>query len=210
MDDKFLPPRVEGARGPEMEARLKDIAAVGDCEFCNLAAGVPKRHKHPVAVRWSHWLATLSDFPYEGTRVHILVISQDHVNNLGELSLEALAELAPFMLAVAIRFNLTGYSIVGRVGNRALTAQTIPHLCFHLAESDGKDVSSKLEEIDSRTSGVISRLPKWLMGDSEALKVFVRALNLWRSWLDKKAFRIDVKVSNDVIGEPEPSGEVSG
>lgn len=196
MSDTTAPlgPRVDGARGDEMRERMQASVEAEDCDFCKVVAGEPSRHHSPVFFEGRHWLATNNDFPYPGTKDHVLIISRDHVNDLRDLSNEALAEGMQIWVSVVDYLGLKGYCPFGRIGDRNLTAQTIPHLCFHITESDGLPVN--IESIDSEMRHVIEGLPAGMSEDPEALKKFWEAISLWRSWLEGKAIGIYPKLSN--------------
>ncbi len=193
-DTHLLAPRVDGARGDEMRRRMEESAKAGDCDFCKAIAGVPSRHHNPIVMEGDHWVATLNDFPYPGTSHHVLIIAREHVNDLRELSAAALAEGMRFWVAVVDHFGLTGYCPFGRMGDRDLTAQTIPHLHFHITQSDGKLVDPA--DVDPDVHRLIQGLPDGLANDSNGLKKLWEAISLWRSILEGKAVGIYPKLSN--------------
>ncbi len=194
-DTSPLAPRVDGARGDEMRDRMQAGKDAGVCDFCEIIAGGSPRHRSPVVLEGQHWVATYNDFPYPGTDHHILIIAREHVNDLRELSSAALAEGMQFWVRVADHFGLTGYCPFGRIGDRDLTAQTMPHLHFHITQSDGESVA--LEDIEAYYLGVLAQLPDGMSGDPKRLKKLWEAISLLRSVLEGKATGIYPKLSNE-------------
>ncbi len=187
-------PRVEGARGEEMRQRMQASKEAGSCDFCKVVAGEDSEHRSPVFLKGKHWVATKNDFPYPGTSAHVLVLSRDHVNDLDELSIGALQELTPFLLQVAQSLGLTGYCTFARLGDKDLTAQTMPHLHFHITQSDGSAVT--FEDVPEDMLAVIRALPGDLPNDSDGLKRLWEAISIYRSALEGKAIGIYPKLSN--------------
>lgn len=189
-----LGPRVEGARGSEMRTRMQASKDAGDCDFCNVIAGRPARHTSPIALEGTDWVVTPNDFPYPGTSQHLLIIARQHVSDLDELGWEALAEGMQMFTRVKHHFGLTGYCLFGRLGDRELTAQTMPHLHLHITQSDGLPVS--FDDVDPEWRAVIEALPNGMASDPDALKQLWEAISLWRSALEGKAVGIYPKLSN--------------
>lgn len=196
-DNATLGPRVEGARGDEMRERMQARADAGTCVFCDVVGGDAPDHASPIFLGVGHWVATYNDFPYAGTDAHVLILSRYHVMDLRELPVGALTEFLPFCLQVAEKLGLTGYCPFGRIGDRNLTAQTIPHLHFHVTQSDGLPVV--WESVDEDMKRVIEDLPDGMADDSDALKRLWGAIDLRRSFLDGKATGVYPKLSNKAI-----------
>ncbi len=123
------------ARTPEQLAEMKRLDEAGVCLFCPAhLAGHPRQQ---VLLSTAHWSVTPNEFPYPGTRLHLLLVPHQHVSDLLELSDEARADFWAALAATAARHRLEHYSLGIRNGDCRFTGATIAHVHAHLLVATG-------------------------------------------------------------------------
>lgn len=115
------------ARTPEQAARMAELEAQGTCRFC-----WETRHTPP-----GDWKLRPCDYPYEGTREHLLAIPQRHVTSMGELFEEEFAGLGALLSVYEGIYRPDGYTIAVRNGDMSLTGASVQHLHLHILVPDG-------------------------------------------------------------------------
>lgn len=121
-------------RTQEQLAEMRRLEAAGICLFCPSALREHARQR--VVLETAHWAVTPNEFPYGGTRLHLLVVPVRHVNDM--LDLED-AELADFWAALRLvrqRYGLEYYGLGVRNGNCSFTGATIAHVHAHVVVGD--------------------------------------------------------------------------
>lgn len=123
----------EHARTPEQLAEMQRLDAAGVCLFCPeyLAS-------HPVQrtlFSTRHWTATPNEFPYPGTRLHVLLVPHEHAADLLELSEQARGDFWVALARLAGHYHLQHYGLGVRNGDCRLTGATIAHVHAHVLVS---------------------------------------------------------------------------
>lgn len=109
-----------------MERSVRD----GVCIFCK--EHLHKYHTLPILKQNRSWLVTENQFPYEGTRAHLLFINKRHIRHLSEVHREEWADLAPLVRWVNKQYGIDGGALFFRFGDTNLTSATISHLHGHI------------------------------------------------------------------------------
>ena len=123
---------LDNARHPEQAERMRQLERDGTCLFC-----VPDDPQ--VVLATPDWVVQHNDFPYAGTRLHLLIVSRRHVPDLLDLTD---AELAAFWVVgrqLRERFALGYYGLGARCGDCRFTGGTIEHVHVHLIVGDVDD-----------------------------------------------------------------------
>lgn len=122
-------------RTAEQLAEMQRLEAAGICLFC---PGGPRDDAHKRAVVWEnrHWTVLPNDFPYKGTRLHLLVVPHKHVNDMLDLDEESLSDFWDVLKVIRERFNLEHYGLGVRNGNCSFTGATIAHVHAHILVGD--------------------------------------------------------------------------
>jgi ATP adenylyltransferase len=122
-------------RDPEQLARMRVLEEAGVCVFCPAALAVRDDR-----LRVSpHWTVVPNEFPYAGTRLHLLLIPAEHVADLVDLSDAARSDLWPMLAWAKQEYTLTFYGLGVRNGDPAYTGGTVEHLHLHLIVGDVGD-----------------------------------------------------------------------
>ncbi|MFI7585503.1 HIT family protein [Spongisporangium articulatum] len=128
---------VGNARHAEQAERMRALEAAGVCLFCpeqldaEPAAGL--------VASTDEWTVRRNDFPYAGTKLHLLVVPRRHVTDLVDLPDAVLAQFWPLVRSLREEFDLTYYGLGARCGDPACTGGTIAHVHVHLLVGDVDD-----------------------------------------------------------------------
>jgi ATP adenylyltransferase len=121
-------------RTDEQLAEMRRLEAAGICLFCPASL---REHAHQeVAFETGHWAVTPNAFPYRGTRLHLLVVPHQHVNDMLDLGDEVLADFWVALRQVRERYGLDYYGLGVRNGNCSFTGATIAHVHAHVLVGD--------------------------------------------------------------------------
>jgi diadenosine tetraphosphate (Ap4A) HIT family hydrolase len=121
-------------RTEEQLADMLRLDAQGICLFCrpHLESDAEQRILH----RTDSWSVTLNEFPYRGTRLHLLLVPDEHVGDLLDLSAAAQADFWAALGWVRSRYELTYYGLGARNGDGRFTGATIEHVHVHVVVGD--------------------------------------------------------------------------
>jgi diadenosine tetraphosphate (Ap4A) HIT family hydrolase len=125
------------ARTERQLADMVELATSGSCLFCpdQLAADPDQ----PILHRTPHWTVTPNEFPYAGTALHLLLVPDEHVTDLLDLSVPAQADFWAALGWVRERYALTYYGLGSRNGDCRYTGGTIYHVHVHVIVGDVAD-----------------------------------------------------------------------
>lgn len=122
------------ARFEEQKKQMEDLGHRGVCAFC--PENVASEQKEPVELTTDHWLVKKNDYPYDHTKLHLLLIPKEHVSTLSELSLPALHNLPETIVQIEKKWKLTHYAVGIRSGNMHHTGGSVEHLHAHIVVGD--------------------------------------------------------------------------
>jgi diadenosine tetraphosphate (Ap4A) HIT family hydrolase len=138
----FLP----HARSQEQIDEMTALEVAGICIFCPssysydsdedvlLEYDSGKSYKKRVKGESTHWVLLHNEYPYLGTRHHLLLVPKRHVTELSELSGVEQVDLLTMLGDLAGRF---GHCAIGlRSGDMAYNGGTIAHLHVHLVVAE--------------------------------------------------------------------------
>lgn len=139
------------SRSAEQTRRMDALEAAGTCLFC---PGEIDRDGPQVVLRDPDWLVRHNDFPYAGTRLHLLVVPRRHVTDLLDLTDDELAGFWRVGRVLRDRFELDFYGLGARCGDCRFTGGTIAHVHVHLVvgEVEGPDHGPVRLKLSSRPS----------------------------------------------------------
>ena len=120
----------ENVRTEEQRAEMARLDAAGICLFCwDYLVSHPGQQ---ILLSTRHWLVTPNAFPYQGTQLHLLLIPDQHVGDLLQLSDEVRADFWVALAAVAEANELRYYGLGVRNGDCRFTGATITHVHAHV------------------------------------------------------------------------------
>ncbi len=124
------------ARHPEQAERMRQLEAAGTCLFC---PGLDDPDDPQVVLATPDWVVRHNDFPYAGTRLHLLIVPRRHVPDLLDLTDAELAAFWEVGRELRERYALSFYGLGARCGDCRYTGGTIEHVHVHLVVGDVDD-----------------------------------------------------------------------
>ncbi len=123
------------ARNDAQRDDMSRLEASGICIFCpdHLEADQRVLHRTP------QWTVTENKFPYRGTRLHLLLLPDEHVTDLLDLPVEAQLDFWNALRWVRDHYGLTYYGLAVRNGCCEFTGGTIRHVHVHVLQGDVDD-----------------------------------------------------------------------
>lgn len=121
-------------RTEEQLAEMRRLEAAGTCLFC--PESLREHARQRVVFENRHWAVTPNEFPYPGTRLHLLLVPRRHVNDMLDLDEEALASFWTALRRVREQYGLDHYGLGVRNGNCSFTGATIAHVHAHVLVGD--------------------------------------------------------------------------
>lgn len=121
---------LKNVRTPEQKLKMLELKKKNICLFCEKLAG--KNHGYPVEYRGKFWSVVKNDFPYEGTKVHYLLLSNKHIDSLSEITPEAGKDLIFILKKISKKHSLPGGSFFLRFGDINYTGSSLGHLHAHV------------------------------------------------------------------------------
>src|ERR1700761_2709275 len=117
---------VGNSRTEEQTAEMVRLEAAGICIFCPQHLG--QDDEQPVFFRARNWTVTPNRYPYRGTSMHLLLVPDEHVTDLVDLSPEAQSDFWVALRWVRDNYSLSHYGMGVRNGECCFTGGTIAHL----------------------------------------------------------------------------------
>lgn len=124
------------SRHPEQTGRMRRLEAEGTCLFC---PGRIDADDGDLVHADDAWVVRHNDFPYPGTRLHLLLVPRRHVTDLLDLTDDELAGFWRVGRLLRERFELTYYGLGARCGDCRFTGGTVAHVHVHLVVGDVED-----------------------------------------------------------------------
>jgi diadenosine tetraphosphate (Ap4A) HIT family hydrolase len=123
------------ARTPEQVADMQRLEDEGRCLFCPDQLESQQRLLH----RTEHWMVTPNKYPYRGTRMHVMLLPDEHVDDLADLSEAAQRDFWRVLDWVKVHYGLKFYGMVVRNGLSEYTGGTVRHVHVHILQGDIDD-----------------------------------------------------------------------
>jgi diadenosine tetraphosphate (Ap4A) HIT family hydrolase len=121
---------MENVRTAEQLAEMQRLEAAGVCLFC--PGGLAAQNRQEVLLRTRHWSVTPNAFPYAGTKLHLLLVPDQHAGDLLDLDPEVQADFWTVLGQVRERHGLDYYGLGVRNGDCRYTGATIVHVHAHV------------------------------------------------------------------------------
>lgn len=110
------------------------LEAKGICLFCPEHLAGDESHVIYHLTEW--WTVTNNRFPYDGARLHLLLIPSVHVRDLVDLPTAAQADFWGVLGWCRDRWGFNFYGLGARCGDFRFTGATLEHLHLHLMVGD--------------------------------------------------------------------------
>lgn len=123
----------KSARSEAQLKHMQDLARRKICIFCpeNI-----HEDKNKIEIETAHWLVKKNSYPYEHTKLHLILIPKKHVKTISELPTESMSEFLALVAACENKYKLASYAVGIRSGDMRLNGGSIEHLHAHLVVGD--------------------------------------------------------------------------
>ena len=125
------------ARREDQLKQMRDLAARGVCAFCR--ENIEAEMREPIELETDHWVVKKNDYPYERTKLHLLLIPKEHVNTLSKLSPASRHDLIDTIVQAENKWSLTSYAVGIRSGDMRYNGGSVEHLHAHIIVGDTDD-----------------------------------------------------------------------
>jgi diadenosine tetraphosphate (Ap4A) HIT family hydrolase len=125
------------ARYAKQREQMVELEKRGVCAFCR--EDMENEMREPIELETEHWVVKKNDYPYERTKLHLLVIPKKHVKTLSELGGPARKDFLDTVEKVEKKWKLTSYSIGIRSGDMRYNGGSVEHLHAHIVVGDTDD-----------------------------------------------------------------------
>lgn len=122
------------ARVEAQTAKMRQLIERGICAFCE--EHFEDYHDHPIEFQTAHWIVSKNDYPYQGAKLHLLLVSKQHVATFSGLTREARADFAEVLVEIEARWKLPSYAVGVRAGDPSRNGGTVEHLHAHVVVGD--------------------------------------------------------------------------
>lgn len=119
----------EAARTPEQLKKMEELESEGICVFC--LEHFHKNHENPIVIQSDLWYVTYNDFPYKGTKLHLLIVPKRHVRSLSDLNEQEAIEFLAILKRIKSMFEYTSEAVVARSGDMRFNGGSVEHLHLH-------------------------------------------------------------------------------
>ncbi len=125
---------LENSRTDEQRQEMLRLEADGICIFC--PQHLEQDRQQGILRRTNHWTVTPNEYPYQETKLHLLLVPDEHVADLIDLSAEAQREFWQVLEWIRDHYSLTYYGLGSRNGDCRYTGGTIYHVHVHVLVGD--------------------------------------------------------------------------
>jgi len=130
---------LSNAREVAQWINMEQIFRDNVCPFC--PEHLLTYHTPPIIRETDNWVVTANQYPYENTRVHLLLIRREHAERLSELNANDWRDIGELVQWAEREYKIGGGGFGFRFGNPALNGATVKHLHAHLLTANISDPS---------------------------------------------------------------------
>ncbi|MBI2623971.1 HIT domain-containing protein [Candidatus Parcubacteria bacterium] len=120
---------LEHARELEQQKVMEDLLRQGICPFC--PQHLPRAKFGPVLKQSLRWHVRENFWPYDNTRVHLLVVPFRHIERLAELTADEVRELFELLQWAEREYGVESGAVGIRFGDPRGNGGTVTHLHVH-------------------------------------------------------------------------------
>jgi ATP adenylyltransferase len=128
-----------GRKGAYTEL-LKKIEEDGVCPFC--VPYLKKYHTEPILKTTKYWTLTYNQNPYDGSKIHLLLIAKRHIIKLSDINKDESIDLINLIKWSEKKYKIPGGTFLMRFGDTDYTGSSVCHLHAHII-SGGKRIKDK-------------------------------------------------------------------
>jgi diadenosine tetraphosphate (Ap4A) HIT family hydrolase len=135
---------MDNARVDEQKKVMEKYLDSGQCPFCTETQA---KTLMPVLEDGFFWTVRENKWPYENTKLHLIIIAKEHLEKFSDIPNNAGAELIALCCRIEKRFQVESGGIAMRFGNIRFNGATVAHLHMHFIVPDPKKTKNKKDKI---------------------------------------------------------------
>lgn len=93
-----------------------------------LLKNLRKYHRQEILKEGKYWYVTPNQWPYDHTKYHFLIIHQEYLTNISQITPQASVELIKMVQWLINKYNIPGGAFCMRFGDTNYSAGTVNHL----------------------------------------------------------------------------------
>ncbi|MBX4190474.1 HIT family protein [Candidatus Saccharibacteria bacterium] len=123
----------KAARSQDQLEEMRRLDKEGKCILC---PEFIHEDIHDLEIETEQWMVKKNRYPYENTKLHILIIPKEHVKSVSELTKEAKESFLDVVSECERKYDLNSYAVALRSGDMRFNGGSIEHLHAHLVVGD--------------------------------------------------------------------------
>ena len=126
----------KAARSDAQLKKMQELSEEGICAFCpeNI-----DRAEGKVLFFTDHWMVKENGFPYEHTKLHLLLVPKVHAATVSALPKDSQAEFLSVVAQCEKLYKLDSYALGMRSGDMRRNGGSVEHIHAHLIVGDTDD-----------------------------------------------------------------------
>lgn len=134
--------KLQNARIPAQANKMKKLIKLGICPFCK--ENFAKHHDNPILRETKSWIVSKNDYPYDGTKTHILLVFKKHADSFEKISPKEITEFLQNIKWIKKKFKIPGGSLFMRFGDHDYTGATVTHLHAHIISGSKQNKGTEI------------------------------------------------------------------
>lgn len=123
----------------------EQIEKEGLCPFC--LENFERYQVGPIIKDNANWTLVKSKWPYENSKVHLLLILKTHIEDIQKLDSDTWGDLLDLVKWAIGKYKIPGGALAIRFGDSNLTGATVHHLHAQLIEPTRKEGKENAETV---------------------------------------------------------------
>lgn len=140
-EEPFL--NLDNSRYKDQRRVMERLVRQGGCPFCpdGIAEQERRGEARPVIRQGTYWHVRHNNWPYDNTRIHLLLIHNQHAEQLADISPEAAQELIELAQWIEGEFAIEGGGFGMRFGDIRHNGASVRHLHAHVLTARVTDMA---------------------------------------------------------------------
>ncbi len=134
MEDKIVFLDINNARTDKQKQAMLRIIERGEDPFS--MENIGKEHGKPILKVGKYWFVTENQYKYKNAKKQFLIINQNFVQTLSEITVDAIQELLILANEICNEYDIKGGALCARFGDTKISGATVKRLHFQIIESD--------------------------------------------------------------------------
>ncbi len=117
-------------RSKQQKEKMDKAFKLNICPFCT--EGLEKIHGLPIEKETNDFFVTKNAFPYEGTKVHYLIITKKHIDTIEKITPNMWSQIGEMFAWIRSSGEVESGGFFLRFGEMKKTGSSVSHVHFHV------------------------------------------------------------------------------